>query len=83
MYYLADQVLNIVDNPNLQKRIGDILHFKEYPGEIFRIDYFSHNEEVTGRQTYYNSINQPSRLSNFQKNALVKGHRNDLRRRKD
>jgi hypothetical protein len=28
-----------------QKQIGDTLHFKEYIGEIFGIDYFSHNEE--------------------------------------
>jgi hypothetical protein len=28
-----------------QKNVGDTLHFKEYIGEIFGIDYFSHNEE--------------------------------------
>jgi hypothetical protein len=28
-----------------QKHVGDTLHFKEYIGEIFGIDYFSHNEE--------------------------------------
>lgn len=27
------------------KQIGDTLHFKEYVGDIFGIDYFSHNEE--------------------------------------
>jgi hypothetical protein len=27
------------------KHVGDTLHFKEYIGEIFGIDYFSHNEE--------------------------------------
>jgi hypothetical protein len=28
-----------------QTQIGDTLKFKEYTGEIFHIDYFSHNEE--------------------------------------
>ena len=28
-----------------QTQIGDTLQFKEYTGEIFHIDYFSHNEE--------------------------------------
>lgn len=28
-----------------QKQVGDTLHFKEYIGDIFGIDYFSHNEE--------------------------------------
>ncbi|MFZ2906843.1 MAG: hypothetical protein WAZ98_11620 [Cyclobacteriaceae bacterium] len=28
-----------------QTQIGDTLRFKEYTGEIFHIDYFSHNEE--------------------------------------
>jgi hypothetical protein len=28
-----------------QKQIGDTLHFKEYTGELFGIDYFAHNEE--------------------------------------
>lgn len=28
-----------------QTQIGDKLRFKEYTGEIFHIDYFSHNEE--------------------------------------
>lgn len=26
-------------------QVGDTLQFKEYTGEIFHIDYFSHNEE--------------------------------------
>lgn len=28
-----------------QKQIGDTLHFKEYTGELFHIEYFAHNEE--------------------------------------
>jgi hypothetical protein len=28
-----------------QTQLGDTLQFKEYTGEIFHIDYFSHNEE--------------------------------------
>lgn len=28
-----------------QTNLGDTLQFKEYTGEIFHIDYFSHNEE--------------------------------------
>ena len=28
-----------------QTRVGDTLKFKEYTGDIFHIDYFSHNEE--------------------------------------
>lgn len=28
-----------------QTQVGDTLRFKEYTGEIFHIDYFSHNEE--------------------------------------
>jgi hypothetical protein len=28
-----------------QKQIGDTLHFKEYTGDLFHIDYFAHNEE--------------------------------------
>ena len=31
-----------------QTQIGDTLKFKEYTGEIFHIDYFSHNEEDEG-----------------------------------
>jgi hypothetical protein len=28
-----------------QTQLGDTLRFKEYTGDIFHIDYFSHNEE--------------------------------------
>jgi|SRR5688572_8172776 len=28
-----------------QTRVGDTLRFKEYTGEIFHIDYFTHSEE--------------------------------------
>jgi hypothetical protein len=28
-----------------QTQLGDTLQFKEYTGEVFHIDYFSHNEE--------------------------------------
>lgn len=28
-----------------QTQVGDTLKFKEYTGEIFHIDYFTHNEE--------------------------------------
>lgn len=28
-----------------QKQVGDTLHFKEYKGDVFHIDYFAHNEE--------------------------------------
>jgi len=28
-----------------KKQVGDILHFKEYVGELMHIDYFSHYEE--------------------------------------
>lgn len=28
-----------------QTQLGDTLQFKEYTGEIFHIDYFSHNED--------------------------------------
>jgi len=28
-----------------QTQLGDTLQFKEYTGDIFHIDYFSHNEE--------------------------------------
>jgi hypothetical protein len=28
-----------------QSQVGDTLRFKEYRGEIFHIDYFSHNED--------------------------------------
>jgi hypothetical protein len=28
-----------------QTQVGDTLRFKEYTGEIFHIDYFTHNEE--------------------------------------
>jgi hypothetical protein len=31
-----------------QTQLGDTLRFKEYTGEIFHIDYFSHNEEDEG-----------------------------------
>ncbi len=42
-----DQILkvNCHNNHYEQKHVGDTLHFKEYSGEIFGIDYFSHNEE--------------------------------------
>ena len=34
-----------------QTQIGDTLRFKEYTGEIFHIDYFSHNEEDAEKNT--------------------------------
>ncbi len=42
-----DQILkvNCHSHHYQQKQVGDTLHFKEYTGEIFGIDYFSHNEE--------------------------------------
>jgi hypothetical protein len=33
-----------------QTQIGDTLRFKEYTGEIFHIDYFSHGEEDEGKK---------------------------------
>lgn len=33
-----------------QKQVGDTLHFKEYTGQLFGIDYFSHNEEDQERE---------------------------------
>ncbi len=33
-----------------QTQVGDTLRFKEYTGEIFHIDYFSHNEEDEERK---------------------------------
>jgi hypothetical protein len=42
-----DQILkvNCHSHHYEQKHIGDTLHFKEYTGEMFGIDYFSHSEE--------------------------------------
>ncbi len=42
-----DQILkvNCHSHHYEQKYVGDTLHFKEYIGDIFGIDYFSHNEE--------------------------------------
>jgi hypothetical protein len=34
-----------------QTLVGDTLRFKEYTGEIFHIDYFSHNEEEEESKT--------------------------------
>ena len=34
-----------------QTELGDTLQFKEYTGDIFHIDYFSHNEEEGNLQT--------------------------------
>jgi len=34
-----------------QTQLGDTLRFKEYTGDIFHIDYFSHNEEDENGKT--------------------------------
>lgn len=34
-----------------QTALGDTLQFKEYTGDIFHIDYFSHNEEEGNLET--------------------------------
>lgn len=34
-----------------QTQLGDTLQFKEYTGDIFHIEYFSHNEEDEDRET--------------------------------
>ena len=39
-----------------QTQMGDTLRFKEYTGEIFHIDYFSHNEEDELANAFYKRI---------------------------
>ena len=34
-----------------QTQLGDTLKFKEYTGDIFHIDYFTHNEEEEGMKS--------------------------------
>lgn len=47
-----DQILkvNCHSHHYEQTQVGDTLRFKEYTGEIFGIDYFSHNEEDEGKE---------------------------------